>query len=269
MGEIQNTAQRARNSDVVDHAVRPGLVAYGLVHLVVGWLALQLAFGGGAGSASSTGAVRALARQPFGEVLVWLVALGMMLLVLWQLWEAVAGHRGLDDRTRLRKRLASVGKTLVYGYIGVTAISIATGSGSSGGGTDSMTAKVMALPGGQLLVGLTGAVIIGVGGYLVWKGLSEKFREDLTAQGESGDTGTAVVLLGKAGYAAKGTALGVVGLLFGYAAVTHDARKSGGLDQALQEVLDQPFGPYVLGAVAVGIGCFGLFCFAHARYLSR
>ena len=256
-------------SDAIDHAVRPGLVAYGVVHLVLGWLALQLAFGDGGGSASSSGAVRTLAQQPFGLVLVWLVALGMLLLVLWQLLEAAVGHRSLDGGERLRKRLTSLGKAVVYGYIGVSALTIATGTGSSGGGTDSMTAQVMGLPGGQALVGLVGAVIIGIGGFLVWKGLTEKFREDLTGQGRRGDSGRVYIWLGKVGYAAKGIALGVVGALFGYAAVTHEAKRSGGLDQALQEVLDQPFGPYLLAAMAAGIAAFGAFCFVHARHLSR
>lgn len=255
-------------SDAIDHAVRPGLVAYGVVHLVLGWLALQLALGDQA-SASSSGAVRALAQQPFGLVLVWLVALGMLLLVLWQLWEAAGGHRGIDDTTRLRRRAASAGKALVYGYIGWTAVTIATGSASSGGGTDSTTAKVMDLPGGQFLVGLVGVGIVAVGGYLVWKGVSEKFTDDLTGEGRRGSSGTFYTWLGKIGYAAKGAALGVVGVLFGYAALTHDARRSGGLDQALQEVLQQPFGPYLLAGIAGGIICFGAFCFAHARHLSR
>lgn len=256
-------------SDALDHAVRPGLVAYGVVHLVLGWLALQLAFGDSEGSASSSGAVRTLAQQPFGLVLVWLVFLGMVLLVLWQLWEAVSGHRSQRGTTRARKRLTSLGKSVVYGYIGLSAITIATGSGSSGGGTDSMTARVMEWPGGQVLVGLAGAGVVGVGGYLVWKGVTERFREDLTGRGRRGDSGTVYIWLGKAGFVAKGLALGVVGVLFGYAALTHDAKRSGGLDQALQEVLDQPFGPYLLAVVAVGIACFGLYCFAHARHLSR
>lgn len=258
-----------QSSDAIDHAVRPGLVAYGVVHLVLGWLALQLALGDRQSSASSSGAVRTLAQQPFGLVLVWLVALGMLLLVLWQLLEAVAGHRGLDGPTRLRKRVTSLAKAVVYGSIGVSALTIATGSGSSGGGTDSTTAKVMELPGGQVLVGLVGAGIIAVGGYLVWKGVTEKFREDLTGKGRRGDSGRLFMWLGKVGYVAKGVALAVVGGLFGFAALTHDAQRSGGLDQALQEVLQQPFGPYLLTAMAVGIASFGAFCFVHARHLSR
>lgn len=269
MGELVRTVTRADGNDWIDHAIRPGLVAYGLVHLVVGWLALQLAFGDRQGSASGSGAVRELAQQPFGEVLVWLVGLGMVLLVVWQLLEAVAGHRHLRNAARLRKRAGSAGKAVVYGFVAFSALRIATGSGSSSGGTDSMTARLMDLPAGRLLVGLVGAGVIGVGGYLVWKGLTEKFCEDLTGEGQRGSTGTAYVWLGKVGYAAKGVALAVVGALFGYAAIAHEAKRSGGLDQALQTVLEQPFGPFLLTAIAVGIGCFGVFCFAHARHLSR
>jgi hypothetical protein len=256
-------------SEWIDHAARPGLVAYGLVHLVIGWLALQLAFGDRQGSASGSGAVRELAQQPFGEVVVWLIAVGMALLVLWQLLDAVAGHRALKDTARLRKRIGSAGKAVVYGYIAVSALLVATGSGSGGGGTDSTTARVMNLPAGQLLVGLVGAVIVGIGCYLVWKGLTEGFREDLTGEGRRGTTGKAIVWLGKAGYAAKGVAMGIVGVLIAYAAITHQPKHSAGLDQALQQLLDQPFGSTLLTAIAVGIGCFGLFCFAHARHLSR
>lgn len=266
---MTDVAAKADRADWVDHVARAGLLAFGVVHLVVGWLALQLALGDRAGSASSTGAVRELAQQPFGAVLVWLVALGMALLALWQLVEALAGHRQERDGSRTRRRLSSAGKALVYGYIGVTAARVAAGSGSSGGGTDSTTAQIMELPAGQVLVAAVGAVIIGVGGYLAHKGWTEKFTKDLTGEGQRGTSGTAYVLLGKVGYLAKGVSLGLVGALFGYAALTHDPKKSGGLDQALQEVLQQPFGPFLLGAIAIGIGAFGVFCFAHSRHLSR
>lgn len=268
MSDVTQAARRAHHSDALDHAVRVGLVAYGVVHLLIGWLALQLAFGDREGSASSSGALRELAQQPFGQVLVWGVAAGLTLLALWQLLEAIAGHRTLRDGKRLRKRVGSAGKVVIYGYLAYSAFRVAIGSGSSSG-TDSTTAQVMQLPGGQLLVGLVGAGVVAVGGYLVWKGFTDKFRDDLTSQGQQGNSGDAFLWLGRVGYVAKGLSLGLVGVLFGWAAATHDARRSGGLDQALHELLQQPFGPYLLAAVAVGIISFGLFCFAHARHLSR
>jgi hypothetical protein len=202
-------------------------------------------------------------------VLVWLVALGMFLLVGWRLVEAAVGHRDEDGAKRTGKRIVSLGKAVVYGAIGASALQIAIGAGSGGGGTDSMTAKLMDLPAGRWIVGIVGLVIIGIGTALVVRAWTDAFAENLSAEGRSGDSGTAYLWFGRPGYCAKGVAIGIVGGLFGYAALTHDPKKSGGLDEALQTVLEQPFGPYLLTVIGVGIGCFGLFCFANARHLSR
>jgi hypothetical protein len=150
---------------------------------------------------------------------------------------------------------------------------VAAGSGSSGKSsekqTDSLTKQLMDLPAGQLLVGAVGLAILGIGAAFAVRAWTDTYAEHLSAEGRSGTTGTAYLWFGKVGYAAKGVALGVVGSLFGYAAVTHDPDESGGLDQALHEVLDKPFGPLLLAVIAVGIGCYGLFCLARARHLSR
>ena len=267
-GNAQQMGQQAHHSTWLDYSIRAGLVAYGVVHLIIAWLALQLAFGQSSGSASSTGALHKLAQQPFGEVLVWLVAIGMFLLVVWRGIEAFAGHQEEDGATLVRKRLASAGKGILYAVIGVSALQTATGSGSKGG-QDSTTAKLMELPAGQLIVGAVGVAVIAYGGSLIYRAWTEKFARHLDAEGKSGDSGSAYLWFGKVGYCAKGLAIGIVGGLFVYAALTHDAKKSGGLDQALQKVLQQPFGQWLLAAMAIGIACYGLFCFARARHLSR
>ena len=270
MNASTRTAEQAHNSDWMDHAIRAGLVAYGVVHLLVGWLALQLAFGEKEDSASNSGALHYLAQQPMGGVLVWLIAVGMFLLVLWRLLEFAFGFRDeSDDAKRWRKRATSLFKAVIYGAIGWSAVQVATHSGGGGGGTDSTTAKLMDLPGGQLIVGVVGLAIIGYGGSLVYRGWTEKFREHLDAQGQSGQDGSVYVLMGKIGYIAKGVAIAIVGGLFCYAAITHDPKKSGGLDQALQTVLEQPFGQVLLTAIALGIAAYGVFCFARAKHLSR
>ncbi len=266
MGEAKALARQAEQSDWLDRAARSGLVAYGLVHVVVGWLALQLALGDRSGSASGNGAVRELAQQPLGLVIVWLVAVGMFLLMVWRLVVAAVGHRDDDGFTRARRRLTSAGRAVLYGYISWAAVSVASGAGSSGGGTESTTAKVMDLPAGQLLVGAVGVSIALVGAALVRKSWTNRFAEEMDHQGRSGPSGTVYVWLGKVGCVAKGLAYGIVGGLFGYAAATHEPNESGGLDQALSEVLRQPLGPYLLGAIALGITAYGLFCFAQARY---
>jgi hypothetical protein len=260
--------RRAEQSDWVDHAARLGFVAYGLVHLMVAWLAAQLALGDTSRDVSNAGALHALATQPFGAVVVWLVAVGMFLLVGWRLLEAVAGHRDEEGATRWRKRLVSLGKAVVYGVLGWSAVKVALGQGSSGG-TDSTTRKLMDLPAGQWIVVAAGLAVIGYGLNLVRRGLSEKFTEHLEAEGQTGTSGRFYVLMGKVGHVAKGFAIGLVGGLLAWAGLTHDAKKSGGLDVALQMLLEQPFGSLLLLAVAAGIAAYGVFCLARARHLDR
>lgn len=260
MGAVRDTAQDvARDGD--DHpwvrtAARVGMAAYGVVNLLIGWLALQLALGDHSGRASSSGALHELAQQPLGALLVWAVAVGMLLLVAWRVVEVVVDHEW-----------GSALKAVIYAAIGVTAVKVAVGDGSKGG-TDSWTASLMDAPAGQLLVGAVGLGILGYGGYQVYKGWTERFRDDLEAEATTGDLGSAYVWLGKVGYVAKGLAIGIVGGLFVWAALEHSAKKSGGLDVALQTVLEAPAGPVLLGLMALGIICYGVFSLARAKHLS-
>jgi hypothetical protein len=267
----EEAAQQAHDSDWMDVVARIGFVAYGVVYLTIGWLAVQLALGNRQGKASSTGAMHELARQPFGHLLIWAVSIGMFLLVLATLLEAVAGHRDETDHgKRLRKRLASGGKAIIYTVIAFSGIKVATGSGgSSGNGQKAWTAKVMDHTGGQLLVGAIAVAIIAFGGYQIYRAFTEKFADHLDAEGRTGTSGKAYLAFGSAGYIARGIAFIIVGGLFGYAALTHDASKSGGLDQALKKVLDQPFGPVLLCLLGAGLASYGLFMLARARHLSR
>ncbi len=158
---------------------------------------------------------------------------------------------------------------MVYAALAGSAFKTATGSGSGGGGTDGMTSRLMSLPAGPLLVGAVGLAIIGIAGAIAYRGVAESFRDDMETDGQIGRDGGTYVLLGKVGHVTKGVAIAIVGALFLYAAFTHDPKKSGGLDQALHKLLDQPFGAPLLVVIALGFACFGLFCLAWARHLDR
>jgi amino acid transporter len=160
---------------------------------------------------------------------------------------------------------------VVYGALAVTAARVASGSssGSSNKTSRGMTGKLMDLPGGQWLVVLVGVGFLVAAVVMAWQGWHEKFAEHLQTEGKLGYSGAGYLLLGKVGYIAKGIVFGLVGALFCYAGFTHEPQKSGGLDQALQEVLKQPFGPYLLFATALGLACYGLFALAQARHLDR
>jgi hypothetical protein len=271
MTEIGNPAERlgqeVRHSKTLDRGIRFGMVAYGVVHLVVAWLAVQLALGQHSKNASQKGAMQTLAKQPFGPLLLWLIAIGMAVLVVWRLTEVFVGHQEYDGGKRWRKRATSASKAVIYGYIAYLAFRYAVGSHSKSN-SSSFTAKLMNQPYGRWLVGAIGLAIVAYGFSYARRGWTEKFLENLDARGTLGDTGTAYRIIGKVGYIAKGAAFCVVGGLFVAAAITHHAKKSGGLDQALHTVLQQPLGPLLLLLIAAGIACYGLFCFARARHLS-
>lgn len=258
-------ARRASNSVWLERLVRVGLIAYGVVHLLVAWLALQLAFGDHAGAANQQGALHALARQPFGRTLLWVVAAGLFALAVWQVTEVFWGHTREDNPKRGFKRLGSAGKAVVYTAIGVSAVKIAVGSGSSSK-SEAFTERLMSAPFGRLLVALVGVVIIVIAVIQIKRGVTSSFTKELTDQATSGSSGTAVVRTGQIGYIAKGVAFVVLGALFVYAGWTYQAEKTGSLDAALNTLLQAGVGPWLLVLVALGIGCFGLYCFAWARY---
>jgi len=266
--QAEDLGRRANDNEWMDRGVRFGMICYGVVYLLIAWLALQLALGHQKSNASNKGALQLLKKQSFGTVLLWLIAIGLTVLVIWRLLEALIGHQEYDGGKRTRRRLMSAGKAVIYGYVAYLAFRYAVGAGSSGN-SDTTTAKLMDQPFGRFLVGLVGVAIAAYGVAQIRRGWTEKFMENLDARGSSGDTGKAYRWIGKIGYIAKGIAFILIGGLFVTAAVTHHAKKSGNLDQALHSLLDYPFGQVLLILIAAGIACYGLFCFARARHLSR
>lgn len=275
----QRAAGEARDQPALGWAARIGYACYGLVYLLIGWLALQLALGDSQGSPSRTGALDQLARQPFGRTLLWVAVVGFVALVLWEATAVVVGHRRHDGVKRVAGKAGSAFKAVVFATLAFSAGRVAagsggsggsggsSGSGGSGGSSEGWTARVLAWPAGPALVAVAGLAIIGYGVWSVVKGVKDKWRKDLNADGRTGTVGRALTWTARTGYAGRGAAFGVVGGLVVWAALAHDPHKSGGLDQALATVRDGPAGPLLLGLIALGLVCFGVFNIAKAYYL--
>jgi hypothetical protein len=264
----KGSAQQLENSRALQFLGRFGDVCYGVVHLVVAWLALQVAFGSHQ-EADQQGAVTTIAAQPFGAVLLWLLAIGLIAFGLWQLLAAAVSFQWISpEGKRTRKRLGVAGRALaVLGIASFTVKLLASGqkSGSSNTKPQELTASLMSLPAGRILVGIAGLVVLGFAANTAWRGIKRKFTEDWDTNRLSGKARRTAELVGSVGFVAKGVAFGIVGALIGYAGFTHNAAEAGGLDKALKTLAAQPFGMVLLVVVALGFVAFAGYLFADAR----
>lgn len=254
----KQTASKVGDNTVVEKGARLGFAVSGLIHLLIGWIALKVAWGLGGGSADKSGALQTVASGSTGPFLLWLAVIGFALLALWQLTEAVVGRHGAEASDRAK----AVGKAVLYAFFAYSAFSVSKGAGKSDEQkTDEATAGLLSSPGGRILVGLVAVGILAAAGYHLWKGWTKGFVEELERH-----PGRWAVRIGQIGYLAKGVALAIVGILFGSAAVSSRAAEAGGLDAALKTLRDQPFGPYLLTVVALGFAAAGAWSFVKARH---
>jgi hypothetical protein len=258
---------QAADSGPVKTLGRVGLVAYGVVHLLVAYLAVRVALGGGA-KADKTGALETVAEQPAGRFLLWVLTVGLVALTLWQLAEAGWGHQHRrPQRRRTLQRLVSLGEAAVAGALAYSAFKVASGKpGKSKGEKTAFVDKVFDWPAGELLVAAAGLGVVAVALYLVHRGMTRRFLEDLELAGAEPHARDAAVRLGQVGWTALGVAYGIIGLLLVYAAVSYDPAKATGMDTALKTLAGQPYGAILLLAVAAGLACFGGYCLFDARY---
>ena len=259
-------ARQAKNSPVLSVLARTGYAVNGILHLLIGGIAIGVASGAGAGSgaqADQSGALEALASAPGGVFVLWLVVVGLTALGIWQLLSA-ALVRDPDATKRVAHVAGELGKAVAYLAIAATAFSFANGgSSNSASSTKNFSATVLASPGGAFLLIVVGLGVLAIGVVFVVRGMRQAFTKHIRVPG--GSAGKAVVALGVVGYVAKGIAVGVVGILFVVAAATADPSQATGLDGALRAMLALPFGGVILVTVGIGVIAYGLYCFARAR----
>ncbi|MEI5582754.1 MULTISPECIES: DUF1206 domain-containing protein [unclassified Agromyces] len=260
----KSAASAAQNSRILEILARIGYVVLGIVHIVIGAIAISVAQGGG-GEADQGGAMQQVASWPFGLVLLWVIGLGLFALALWQIAEAFLVQES-DTKRKWGYRVKYLGTAVAYIAIGVTALVYAVGgSSNSDQSSETFSGQLLATPGGVFLLVLIGLIVLGVGVAFVYRGAKRKFEKHLMLPG-SGTTRKGIIAFGTAGYIAKGIAVGIVGVLFVVAAVTADPEAAGGLDAALKSLAALPFGVFILWLVGLGLVLYGVFCFARARY---
>ena len=244
---------------------RAGLVTRGVLHGVVGLLALRLAAGDESGRADHKGALAAVVRQPLGRVLVLALAAGLLAYAGWRLLEAV-----LDpERKGALKRVGYLARGLLYVGLFWTAVTLALpgGQGREGGrDQQDLTADVLGWPFGPALVVGAGLAVVAMGAWNLWQGLTKGFAKHLKAYEMTGSQRRWTCRIALVGHLARAVALGVAGGFLVRAGIRHDASTGVGLDASLRELLDAPYGPWLLALVAGGLIAFGAFQLVLARF---
>jgi Domain of Unknown Function (DUF1206) len=256
-------ARSTKDNSVVRVLARVGYAVNGLIHILIGVIAIGIATGTASADADEAGALGQLATSPGAAFILWTVVIGLVALGIWMLLTAFL-NTDPDPKHKWAHRIADLGKALAYFIVAGTAVTIALGnSAGSEGGTSSASAQILATPGGVFVLLAAGVAVLAVGCYFIYKGVTRKFRSDIDAP--NGTIGRATIVLGVTGYVAKGVAIAVVGILLAVAAFTLDASKAEGLDGSLRALLGLPFGVAILCVVGSGLMAYGVYCFARAR----
>ena len=248
-------------------AARWGYLAKGFVYVLIGGLALMAAAGLGGQRAGSKEAVTQLASQPFGSIMLGLLGAGLFAYTLWRIIQAWFDTEDVGSGIKgIATRLAFVISGIIYAGLGVYCFDLLRHAASSGSSTQSRTAELMSQPGGIYLVFAVGVVFLGVGVRQIMRAVKRSYlknwhmREMNASQRKLAEGATRI------GLTARGIVFLIIGLFLCIAAWQSDPSEAQGLGGALNTLARQPFGPWLLGIVALGLMAYGIYCFINARF---
>jgi hypothetical protein len=264
----KHLAREAEANSVFEATARAGYVANGVIHALIGVIVIVIAAGGD-GEGDQAGAMKAVAGAPAGFVVLWLVAIGLWALAVWRVAEGLlARDLSGDVKGAARKwgrRLADWGQALVFAALGAISAAVAMGARPNGEEAAETASEVLLrIWGGSIVLGLIG-LGIGIGGIsFVVMGVRRSFRNRIRTP--DGKLGRSITVLGIVGFVAKGVALIIVGVLLVVAAVGTDSDVAGGLDGAVDALLDLFLGPALAWMVGLGFLAYAVFTVARARF---
>jgi hypothetical protein len=265
--QVRQKGRKAAGHSWFHHLARIGLAGRGVIYVLIGVLALQVAFGSGGNEADQKGALATVMGTPGGKVLVWVIVVGFAGLALWQYAEALYGQP-VPNGHKPRKRLTSLGRAIIYTATLVGSLGFALGNKgkSSDQQSQSFTAKAMGEPGGRWLVLAFGIAVAAVSVVMLYKAVMRKFLKELKTEQMRRQVRQVVTIVGVTGNVSRGLVFGGISAFLIYAAATFDPGKAKGLDGTLRQFAGTPAGPWLLVAVAAGLTVFGAYSFIEARW---
>jgi Domain of Unknown Function (DUF1206) len=257
--------RRAGGAGAIDLLARFGLVARGIIYIVIGAIALMLALGAAQHAPDRAGALEAIASKPFGYILLWVITIGFGGLALWKIVQAAVARLSPTEAYRLKAIGSAIGYTIAcittYWFVRFGRVPLSSDTTSR-----DLTATVMSHSGGQFLVLIAGVIVVVAGIYMVIQAFRLDFTRYLRMGWMSRRTQDTVVTLGRFGYAARGVIVFLIGLTLIAAAASYDPAKATGVDGALRTIAGWPYGPILLILVALGLIAFGVLSFFEAKW---
>ena len=257
----------------VENFARVGLTAKGVVYCLVGIIAFMAAFeigGKSAKSADRSSVFQFILEQPFGKWLLGLVAIGLACYAIWRFIEAIQDTKGVgSDAKGIAKRVRYAFSGVIYAGLAFLAAKLVLGNGGGSGGDSRQTlaSELLKQPFGQWLAGIVAVGILIAGFYQIYYGFSEKYKKEIQSTGLKSDAENKMIRAGKVGYIARGVVWLVIGYMFLQAAIQSNAQQAGGSSKAFAFLEDSTYGSIILGAVALGLICYGVFMFMRAKFL--
>lgn len=249
--------------------IRSGFLAEGAVYLAVGLLALQVAVGFGGETDDTKGALQEIGRRPFGGTLLGILAVGLLHYSAWKFVEAFKDPENVGKGLRVlygASGLLHIYLAYMAARIVLSGLGVMRGGESGDQSAQSGTSWLMSQWFGRWLVGAVGVVAFGISISQLLVAYQAKFREKLALRDMHAWEKIAMITLGRMGFCARALLIALVGLFLVQAAVNSDPANAGGVAKALATLLEQPFGPWLLGATAAGLIAHGLFTGAMMRY---
>jgi uncharacterized membrane protein YidH (DUF202 family) len=256
----------------LERFARIGLTAKGVVYCISGILAFMAAFHLGNATerdAGRKGTFKVIAEQPFGMVLIAIVALGLALYCIWRFIQAIKDteEKGSDAKG-LAKRAVYLSSGVVYAGVVIYAIKFLLDikQKSNGSKQQQVTKEILQSSTGEWLLYVVALLIAAVGVYQLYFSLSGKYKKHIQQRRLPPNTSKVLLNTGKAGYIARGIVWLIIGWLFFKAGLSQNANAAVGSDDAFRWLKTSSYGSILLGIVALGLICYGIFMFVRARY---
>jgi hypothetical protein len=267
--QARSAGQTTTHSTAFEALTRTGFVARGFIYAIIGGLAIQVATHTTSKTPTNQkGALETIQKQPLGHWLLIVVAAGLGAYAIWRFVQAYVGHgpEGGGDESAFG-RVSAAASGCAYLAMCALAVSILVGTSSqSSSSPHKSAAGVLGWPGGQWIVGVAGAIFVGVALYQGYKGVSRKFLDDDKTEKMGPLVKRWITISGVIGHLARMVAFGLIGVFVIKAAVDYAPNTAVGLDGALEKLARQTYGTFLLAVVAAGLIAFGIFSIAEARY---